>query len=162
MTADDFARQLSEYLHVPIEPKANKSLVDAGTRTGNALVDFVRGYDTSEVEIGMITFPPWALKTTRGWHVGNDEADPIILDSATGEVWLKEHMEDYILDLCAKDSGHFMDALLTAARVPEWDEIEPIDDNAKEIIRRESAEACAIAAGGDRYLRFYLNLFGAL
>lgn len=162
MTAEEFARQLSDYLHVPIERKPNTGMMDASTRTGNALLDFVRGYDTSEVEIGMITFPPMPVKTTRGWHVGNDEADPIILDSATGEVWLKEYGEDHILDLCAKDSGHFMDALLTAARVPEWDEIEPIDDNAKEIIRRESAEACAVAAGGDRYLRFYLNLFGAL
>lgn len=86
MTADDFARQLAGYLHVPIELKPDKGLM-AGTRTGNALVDFVRDYDTSHIEIGMITFPPMPVKTTRGWHVADDEADPILLDSATGEIW---------------------------------------------------------------------------
>lgn len=158
MTADEFARQLSEYLHTPIEPKSGKALIEAGARTGHALLDFVRAYDTSQVEIGMITFPPFPLKTTRGWHVGNFEADPIILDSATGELWLKEYGEDHVLCLCAKDSDRFMDALLTAAKFPEWDELE--ESGEVYVSPQADAEACAAAAGGARYFDFYYMLFG--
>lgn len=159
MTAEEFARQLAEYLGVPIEAKANISLFEAGIGTGNALLDFVRGYDTSQVEIGMITFPPWALKTTRGWHVGNDEADPIMLDSATGEVWLKEHGEDHMLCPCAKDSDRFMDALLTVERVIS--ESDARRESSEEFNRRKAAQTCAAAAGGDRYHTFYYMFFGA-
>jgi len=50
MTADEFARQLAGYLHVPIELKDDKDLMDADARTGNALIDFVRLYDTSKID----------------------------------------------------------------------------------------------------------------
>lgn len=160
MTADEFAHQLAEYLRIPVEPKANTGMMDASTRTGNVLLDFVRVYDTSQREIGMITFPPVPLKTKRGWHVADFEADPILLDSASGELWLKVYGEDHILCYCAKDSDRFLDALLIAARLSFEDDDEQSSE--QDARAREAAEACTAAAGGERYHTFYFMLFGAL
>lgn len=62
-----------------------------------------------------------------------------------------------MLSLCAKDGDHFMDALLIAARLAHGDDSK---EPRQEVRRRRVAEACTEAAGGDRYLRFYFNLFG--
>jgi hypothetical protein len=159
MTADEFARQLAGYLHIPIELKEDKDLIDASARTGNALIDFVRAYDTSKIEIGMITFPPWPLKTKRGWHVGYEEVDPILLDSETGEVWLKEYGEDHIVGYCAKDSDRFLEALLAVVRLVS--ESEARGESNKEFNRRGAAQTCAAVAGGDRYYSFYRSVFAA-
>lgn len=122
------------------------------------LLDLITRYDISSIEIGMIRFASLAARSNQMWTVGKVESDPIILDSVSGELVVKDlHDKGHILWHCAFGSDRFLDALIPVARflaTCTWDLA--LLENQQEACK--VADDCAILAGGSAYLNFYQML----
>lgn len=128
----------------------------------NPLVDFVLRYDASKIEIGGVRFGELKKDDNGCMCFGKEEADPLLIDAQTGEIFLEELGSDgHILCWCAADGESFLDAMLRAACF-----LEKCLVNSKlgqnQITSRQVAEECVNLAGGEKYSTFYYALLGAL
>lgn len=115
-------------------------------------------YDVSKIEVGMIQFYKNPQPVSRGWQIGEFEADDLILDAGSGEIIvLSIEAIDYVLCRCAKDGSSFLAALVLAAQF--YEKCAENDQHGTALHMR-AFEACTAAAGGDIYSGFYKMLLG--
>ncbi len=83
------------------------------------LVRLICNYDTSKLEIGIITLgkAEYAFQTPpEKVHVGAIEADILVINPVTGVVELLDHGNpDYVIAQCAASGGRFLDSLILLA-----------------------------------------------
>jgi hypothetical protein len=125
------------------------------------LLELLREWDLSKVEIGMIRFPEPPTERSGKMCVGCVESDPLVIVPGTGELVVYElGTKEHLLWPVARSGSTLLDAMLIAARFLEQRGTGTIDFNDFKAAGITAAE-CATAAGGDRYLDFYRMLVGA-
>lgn len=124
------------------------------------LMTFLRNWDCSNIEIGMIRFPDPPAARPGAMYVGCVEADPLLMLTDTGEIAVYELGTNKLLWWVARSGAHLLEAILLAARFLEARGSGRIDFN-DYTAARHSASECASAAGGDEFLDFYKMLLGA-
>jgi len=125
------------------------------------LLELLREWDLSKVEIGMIRFPEPPTERSGEICVGCVEADPMVILADTGEVAVHESgTKEHVLWAVAMSGSKLLDAMVIAARFLAQRAIGTIDFDDYNAARSISL-ACATAAGGDEYLDFYNMLLGA-
>jgi hypothetical protein len=124
------------------------------------VVELLRKWDLSKVEIGMVRFPGPHLESPGVICIGCVEADPLVL-LPDGEIVVHElGTNKHLLWHVAKNSSALLEALVIAARFlakGAVGKIELADYGAA----RSVASECASVAGGDKYSGFYKMLLGA-
>ncbi len=124
------------------------------------LLALLKGWDLSQVEIGMICFLAEPEPMPGKVRVGALEADPLNILDGTREILCEQlHVPGFVLHNVAKNSEHFLDALLPAAELFARRLTQDIafDDLAA---TRQTADRCVALAGGERYLSFYHSVLG--
>ncbi len=133
-------------------------LLESGS---NQLLELVREWDLSKVEIGMIRFPEPPSERLGSICVGYVEVDPLVILADTDEIAVHElGTKEHLLWVVAKCGSKLLDALVIAARFLARRAVGTIDFDDSKLARSISIE-CATAAGGDKYLDFYKMLLGA-
>jgi hypothetical protein len=123
------------------------------------LLNLIRCYDASDVEIGMVSFSSGVTERGSNFQVGEVEADPLLINRATGEVWVEElGAPGYVLYRCAENGSKFLDALLLAACFISHAEDHESPEGQDAACKK--AKECADAAGGDQFYGFYYMLLG--
>lgn len=126
----------------------------------DALLELLRGWDLSRIEVGMVRFTGTHADPSGAIHVGVVEADPLVT-LPTGEIVVHElGANGHVLWRAAESGSAFLDALVRAARFLAQRTIEAIDFEDFEAARAAATE-CATAAGGKAYQNFYVMLLGA-
>lgn len=118
-------------------------------------------YDPSHVEIGMLRFGLEPQKKSSNWVIGEVEADLLVIDMASGEVYVEDFssMQKHVVWRCARSGESFLEALLPVARFLGrclHDERFASDEHR----RKACVDACVISAGGESYRSFYQMLVG--
>jgi hypothetical protein len=152
----DDVEQFRRSFFIPARTTSAKGVSFAGE-----LGSLLEQSDLSEVEIGMVRFFPEPEKRDSNWAIGQVEADPLVVDSASGEVYVEDltAAQKYILWRCAKDGESLLSALLTAACFLGrclYDEALANDERQKSVC----VDACVKVAGGEIYRPFYMMLIG--
>jgi len=179
MEARDFVKQLAEATPSLAELESCglasenvKAFIESYTCTvrdhpltepsgSDSLLELLRNWDLSKVEIGLIRFPGFHAEPSGAIHIGCVEADPLIL-LPNGEIVVYESgTKDHLLWRVAKSGTAFLDALVIAARFLGRRAVGTIDIDDHEAARSVALE-CAAAAGGDRFKDFYTMLLGAM
>ncbi len=131
------------------------------SRGSEDLIELFNRWDPSAVTIGMIQFLETPLDTPRGRQIGVDESQPLLISPGDGEIIVEEEgTGGHRLSEVAKDGNSMLDALVKAVSFLSKRAVGEVafeDFDAAKIAARD----CAIAAGGDKYLRFYYYLLGA-
>jgi hypothetical protein len=152
LSADDAERLRGSFICTPRG-------ADHDRDDGDALIQLTSHWDVRNVEIGMVRLAA-CTPSELGVQVGVVEVEPLVV-SASGEVVVVDELKpDSILWPAARDGGMFLHAMLAATEFLEQrarDEIDWEDFAAA----RETAQRCADAAGGAKYLDFYGMLLGA-
>jgi len=127
----------------------------------DCLLELLRNWDLSKVEIGMVRFPDPPAERTGKICVGCVEADPFAILSDDGEIVVHElGTKDHLLWRVAKNGSTLLNALVIAALFLGKRAVGTIDFSDYEAAR-SAALQCASAAGGEKYLDFYKMLLGA-
>jgi len=122
----------------------------------NPLVRLICNYDTSHFEVGMVTLGKKEsdfLPETGKIHVGNVEADILVINPDSGNVELLDHGQpSYVMAICAKSGSQFLDALMLLAEYEVQNAnysiaITKEQEIAKNEEVRKQAAKCAKAAG---------------
>ena len=124
------------------------------------LLELLRNWDLTDVHIGMVCFPEPPVIHKGKIEVGQFEADPLMMNSDTGEIRVEEFgiEPEFVLWPVARNGSGFLDALILAKRfAKERGDADPTDY----VTHHAVAARCAAAAGGDEYLDFYKVLVGA-
>lgn len=150
MNADEFVNKLAE-LAVSMERKSYflTKKPEEVPQLDDSLIHLICGYDTSALEIGMVrlgrhkySFEPPSDKIL----VGCIESDILVIDPLTGIVELFDHDDPtYVMSICAKSGGLFLEALLKLAtfQYPHEDLYGNLPvEKAKE--NNDAAYACAV------------------
>jgi hypothetical protein len=133
----------------------------SATNGSDQLLELLRQWDLSKVEIGMMRFPNPPTERSGKLCVGCVEVDPLVILPDTGEVVVYElGTKEHLLCHVAKSGSKMLDAMVIAARFLEKCAVGTIDFDNYEAALSVALE-CASAAGGDRYLKFYKMLLGA-
>jgi len=121
-----------------------------------ALGDLFSLCDASRVEIGMVRFRNRPEVAPKGWIIGQVEADGLMLETASGEIVVKElGAPDHTLWRCAKDGSSLLGALADAAAyLGACIAVEP----AGPVAHLAALKRCIALAGGDAYAPFYRML----
>ena len=141
---------------------SRKSPIKLGTSTGNKdLDDLFSGWHLGEISISTIEFFDKPKNVASGVQIGIEEAEPLLASSSNGEIFIEEAgTGGHRLSDVAENGGKFLDAMLIVAcffSKRATKEISYEDFAAAKI----AASDCATAAGGDKYLRFFMNFLGA-
>ena len=127
----------------------------------DSLLELLRTWDLSMVEIGMVRFPDPPGERLGKMCVGCVEADPLVIVSDNGEIVVHEvNTKDHLLWHVAENGAQLLNALVVAALFLGKRAIGRIDCDDDEAARLAALQ-CALAAGGERYLDFYKMLIGA-
>ena len=129
-------------------------------RGSNPLLDLLTRYDGTHVEVGMVCFSKPSAYSDNRWMIGEVEADPLILDQNTQNIYVEERGTDgYVLFRCAESADEFLGAILLAARFLSRCVYDGglYKDQAKICLQ---AQECAEKAGGEAYFSFYAMLVG--
>lgn len=128
------------------------------------LLNLINNYDVSAVEIGSVHFDldqsirP-LTESARFFRVGLDEADFLVIDTASGEIVVEDsHSPGFIVSYCAQSSGAFLDALYQIAMPNDEYLRNEADINSVDWCKK--AADCAKLAGGDKYLTYYKATLG--
>ena len=125
------------------------------------LLELLRQWDLSKVEIGMMRFPDSPTERSNKICVGCVEADPLVILPDTGEIAVHElGTKAHLLWLVAMSGSELLDAMVIAARFFAMRTVGRIDFDDRDAARSVAFE-CASAAGGNRYVDFYKMLLGA-
>src|ERR1700722_8371988 len=115
--------------------------------SSDQLLELLRGWDLSKVEIGMIRFPEPPTDRSGKMCVGCVEADPLVILPNTGEIAVHElGTKEHLLWLVAKNGSKLLDAMIIAARFLEKRGDSTIDFDDFKAARSVAIE-CATAAG---------------
>lgn len=126
----------------------------------NQVLALLKHWDLSKLEIGMISFLDQPHFEDGSVHIGEVEADPLLVALDTGAICVEElGTGGHLLWRVAGDDEKFLDALAAAYQFFKDRLLDTIDWSDTKIARR-FAEKCASLAGGDEYLTFYLMLLG--
>ena len=88
------------------------------------------------------------------------EGDPVYINTLTGELeQINYYIPGQILYYIAKNSEHFLEVMLVCLR-PDHLKLHSYDPITVKNFRRNKAIEAAAAAGGDKYLPFYLINYG--
>ena len=127
----------------------------------DSLLELLREWDLSKVEIGMVRFPDPPAERSEKICVGCVEADPLVILSDDGEIVVHElGTKDHLLWRVSRNGSTLLNALAIAASFLGKRAVGTIDFGDYESAR-SAASQCASAAGGDKYLDFYRMLIGA-
>lgn len=132
----------------------------SGKLASNPLLNLLTRYDGANVEIGMVCFDKPVAYSNKRWLIGKVEADPLILDLNTQNIYVEELGTDgYILFHCAENTDKFTDAILLAARfLSRCISEDGLYENQDAACLQ--AQDCAEKAGGEKYFIFYAMLVG--
>jgi hypothetical protein len=118
------------------------------------LLDLVTRYDASRVQIGYVRLSDGVTPIESYLRVGEVEADPLVIDPATGEVLVLDHAAPwYVMLRAARSGAQFLDALLAVAQFPPAGAASGANE------ARACAERCTAAAGGTEFRAFWAGLF---
>ena len=138
-----------------ISPKEHTSSSDPH----DPIVTLVEDYDTTNVEIGMITFNTEIQKMDDYLVFGKDEIDHLAIDTRTGEIVVLDEVSMRLMQYCAKDSASFLDAIIIMAKFLKK---RGVDDNLyeDEAANLAVAKTCTTLAGGEKYSDYYVGMTG--
>ena len=89
-------------------------LLESGS---NQLLELLREWDLSKVEIGIIRFPEPPTERLGSICVGCVEADPLVILADTGEIAVHElGTKEHLLWVVAESGSKLLDAMVIAAR----------------------------------------------
>jgi hypothetical protein len=127
----------------------------------DAVLELLRGWDLSNLQIGMVCFPD-PPSDERDWIcIGCVEADELVIHRKTGEVVVHElGTKGHILWRVSKNRSKLLDALIIAAGFLKEAGLDEGDNRDLTTAHRVALD-CATAEGGTEYLRFYEMLVGA-
>ncbi len=176
MNPDEFANNLWKCGRDPRAMKA-KGLSDSYIKDEMDRYRYVRIKQTSSysddllVLLDCFAIPPLQInggiqfaqgvERMGGYYiVGEQEADPLLMDADTFEIHLADLSDlSFVICKCALNGGRFLDALILVvqfyARHRDHD-----DEDARQKDALHSASVCAEAAGGMVYLDFYKSVLG--
>jgi hypothetical protein len=124
------------------------------------MLELLRGWDLTKVQIGMVSFPDPPSEGPDVISIGCVEADLLVILRKTGEIVVQEYgTKGHVLWRVAENGARLLDALIIAARFIEETGSEETDFPDPVIARRVALE-CANVAGGREYLEFYEMLVG--
>lgn len=119
----------------------------------------LRVYNAQNVVVGPFRFAPRISEVLGGWIIGDVEADPMVVDGATGEV--------RVVDLASPTTtlwhvASSCDSLLAALAVAAcFLGRRAVEEGASDGRTSESAlSECTIVAGGAKYRKFYEMVLG--
>lgn len=125
----------------------------------NELLNLVKNYDSSNIEIGFIRFDlenqnDISLETDQFFRVGWVEGYLLVVNKQTGEVQMEDFSsEGFIIANCAENSEKFLDAVFEFAK-PHGN----FFDEQNQYQRDSKIILCATLAGGNQYQEFYILL----
>lgn len=139
------------------------------------VIDIVKNYDVSTFSVFTLYFLKEIVQCEEYIFFGEDEADYLAINQNSENIELINHdifdlygskmfegeKKDASMLKCAKNSDHFLDALMLAVKFSkEVNEntggFRGVSDN----VRKELCESAIIAAGGDSYRVFWEVVFG--
>jgi hypothetical protein len=127
----------------------------------DAALELLRGWDLSNVEIGMVRFPDPPSGEPQGICIGCVEADQLVIHQKTGEVLVYEYgAKGHVLWRVSRTGSKLLDALINTARFLEEKGSDESNNQDPKMAHRVALE-CATAAGGTEYLEFFEMLVGA-
>jgi hypothetical protein len=120
----------------------------------------LRHWDTSRVEVGIVTFLNQPYEENGKTYIGYVEQDNLVVLS-NGEVVVEElGNSDHILWRVAVNGAHLLEALAVAARFSK--DCMVTGDDAIDVSKVQvMAKRCSDAAGGPRYEKFFTMFFNA-
>jgi hypothetical protein len=134
--------------------------VDVAGDKNDVASTFFRLFDPSMLEVGMVRFSASPIKNDNGLIVGQVEADPLIIDSSTGQVYVDDlTTPGRRLWVCSDNFEHFLSALIPAAMYLGRCLADGSVRSDKNLLANSLRE-CIASAGGDEYAAFYSMLLG--
>ena len=125
------------------------------------VLELLRNWDLSKVEIGMVRFPGSHVESSGTICLGCVEADPLVLLPNGGEIVVHElGTKEHILWHVAKNGSALLEALVVAAGFLGKRAVGSIDFDDYETARTVALE-CATVAGGNKFTSFFKMLLGA-
>jgi hypothetical protein len=128
--------------------------------SGDPVLELIENYDSSNLEIGMISFDQNIEEGEDYLFFGKFEVDDLAVHRNFGTVVMLEDGSDHVLYKCAGNGAKFLDALILAAKFLEK---RANDDSLYENqgLTCKMAEECGEIAGGKaEYQDFYKMMFG--
>lgn len=139
------------------------------------VIDIVKNYDVSTFSVFTLYFLKEIVQCEEYIFFGEDEADYLAINQNSENIELINHdifdlygskmfegeKKDAIMLKCAKNSDHFLDALMVAAKFQK-----EVNENiggfmgVSDNIRKELCESAIIVAGGNNYRVFWEVVFG--
>jgi hypothetical protein len=138
-----------------------RPLETKGMAGAEDLIELFNHWDPGAITIGMIQFASTPLETSRGLQIGLDEADPLPISPANGGIIVEQaETRGHQLGEVSENANKFLDPMVIAGRFLTERAVGSVsfEDLAA---AKLAARRCAVAAGGERYLSFYLYLLGA-
>ncbi len=118
---------------------------------GDAMLELVRDWDVSTVEIGMFSFHDVPVRSCGLIHIGKIEAEELVLREETRDYVVLEHeVPGRVCCLGAGDGGSLLAALLLIAGYfvkTGLGEVDIDDEDAADAVKRE----CVQVLGGEEY-----------
>ncbi|WP_109693961.1 hypothetical protein [Chitinophaga deserti] len=123
------------------------------------ILNLVRSFDVSNVEIGMVRFNDKIVNGQDYIIFGRAETDDLVISKITNEILLLESGINHVLYYCASNSTTFLNALLQIAPIFQQRGIDVnlFENDAAQI---KFASAFGETAGGEKYKDFYRMLLG--
>lgn len=129
-------------------------LIPSYPESTDPVVDLVRNYDVTSVEIGIVNFRCEPSDCESGFQFGQVESDPLVIDAVTGFIEVRDlYNANRVLWVCARTGSMFLESLIEAAAI-----LDECNEDSGEIY--QSAIKCSEMSGGEMTLDFYLMLLG--
>ncbi|GAB3732318.1 hypothetical protein GCM10027594_14220 [Hymenobacter agri] len=125
----------------------------------DVVIEFIKIYDVSDLEIGMVDFLATPLYYGDYVQFAKVELDPMFI-SIGGEVVVNDWQRpDHVMWHCAMDGEHLFDALVITS---QFLVLTMLNDDIynDETLALSVAATAATAAGGEKYVSFYQMLLG--
>ena len=152
---DDLALKIINQHH--IQPR--ESQVEIQFPVHDGVIDLIRNYDVSKLEIGMVSFLDIPVNHGNYLHFAQVESDPMLL-SLKGDVLVVDWQQfDHVIWQCAANSGKFFKAMIITSQFLTLNLLDDAIYN-DETLATSVAASAAHAAGGTDYLSFYQMLLG--
>ncbi len=126
------------------------------------ILNLILNYDVSNFDVGLIRLNSAGevQETDRYIIFGNLDADLLGIDKVNENiVMLDWESPEFVMDICAKNSGSFLEAILEVASFNhDMFTNDELGNNQLAIFNK--SKEVSLIAGSEEYLSFYLNTFG--